>query len=92
MNEDFLHGHTDAHSRALAINRHRAEQLLVPQDARAAIDAKRFVSTRNQKQKTHVRVGENVPHTVHPLVSWSIRNDEMGVVDHADETGCVTLR
>ena len=92
MQEDLLHFDTDRETGDLAPDRHRGEQVGVARDARATIHPQRLATGRHEEQQPDVRIGQDVPHAVEPFVAGSIRNHEVRVVQHADESRGIALR
>src|SRR5258708_5775485 len=91
MEKALLDRDDDRELRALALDRHLLQQLLVLNDLGGSIDPERLANAGNQKDRTSVRVVEDIRQPVETLVPPSVGDRDRLVVENGDEAGRVAF-
>ena len=71
--------------------RHRAPDILIPNDNGPAGDPQRFALTGNEEDQADAGILQHVVESIHPPVAAAIRNRKRRIVKTSDESGAVSL-
>ena len=74
MDVSLFYCHHQHRPRSFPLDREARQQFRICTDDRLTVHSKRFGNSRNDKQKSHCRIVNNVMQRVHPIIPTTIRD------------------